>query len=711
MGISDRTRKLLWGLSGNQCAICQEPLIAEATQADRESVVGDECHIVSGKPDGPRYNQAFPQDEVDEYPNLLLLCKIHHKMVDDQTKTYTADRLRQIKAEHEKRIALSLQESPQIAGLPTIPPPTRDFTGRTNELEELRRMVDEHGGAMIYGVRGLGGIGKTELGLKLVETVGDDYPDGHILVELGGASDHPLSSADAMASVIRAYEPQAQLPEAEADLRRIYHQVLNDRRAIVLLDNAASAEQVKPLLPHTGCLTLVTSRQRFALPKLHRLDLDALTPEAAQELLLSLAPRLGKDAARIAELLGRLPLALRLAGSAFAERPDLEPGEYVRRLEHRSDRVGLVEGAISFNYEALDQELQQYWRALAVFPGDFDVAGAAAVWATTKEAAKEVLGGALYLGSLVDWRGGRFRLHDLARDFATHQLESEEESLAAKRHARYYFEVLKVADHRFVDGGLGILEGLALLDREWSNIKAAQEWPAGHVDGAQETGSVSVGLRHAPLRNAVKAIGLFRQALDSAREKGDRRGEGTALKNLGFAYYQVGKGAKAISYFEKFLAIAREIGDRHGECSAMEGLGISYVALGKQTQAIGYHERFLTIAREIGNRRGEGYALRNLGSAYRHIKKLGMAIGYFEEFLVIARETGDRRDEAEALKNLGLVYADVLEVEKAVRLLEAALEIGQLIKDPRIVDPVTERLEELRGLLKRLKKLRDRRFA
>jgi hypothetical protein len=134
--------------------------------------------------------------------------------------------------------ALNLQAAPFVAGLPSIAPPTRDFAGRIEELEELRQ-VREHGGAVIYGVRGLGGIGKTELCRKLVDEIGGDYPDGHVLIDLRGASEKPLTAAEVLAEVIRAYEPQVQLPDAESDLRRLYDQVLKDRRAIVFLDDAA----------------------------------------------------------------------------------------------------------------------------------------------------------------------------------------------------------------------------------------------------------------------------------------------------------------------------------------------------------------------------------------------------------------------------------------------------------------------------------------
>jgi len=101
MTITDKTRKILWARSYNLCAICKHELVADATCANDESVLGEECHIVSGQSGGPRYEPSFPTSELDEYDNLLILCRNHHKMVDDQCDTYTADILRQMKANHE----------------------------------------------------------------------------------------------------------------------------------------------------------------------------------------------------------------------------------------------------------------------------------------------------------------------------------------------------------------------------------------------------------------------------------------------------------------------------------------------------------------------------------------------------------------------------------------------------------------------------------
>ena len=101
MTISDKTRKILWGRSGNRCAICKHELIAEATKLDEESIVGDECHIISPKTNGPRHDPSFPEEKFDLDENLILLCRIHHKMVDDQDSTFTPGIIRQMKSDHE----------------------------------------------------------------------------------------------------------------------------------------------------------------------------------------------------------------------------------------------------------------------------------------------------------------------------------------------------------------------------------------------------------------------------------------------------------------------------------------------------------------------------------------------------------------------------------------------------------------------------------
>ena len=118
MAISDKTRKILWGRSGNRCAFCRHELVIDATELDDEAVVGDECHIVSRQGEGPRHDPGLKIELLDEPDNLILLCRVHHKMVDDQHETYTVELLSNLKANHEKWVSSSL-------GGERKPPPVR----------------------------------------------------------------------------------------------------------------------------------------------------------------------------------------------------------------------------------------------------------------------------------------------------------------------------------------------------------------------------------------------------------------------------------------------------------------------------------------------------------------------------------------------------------------------------------------------------------
>jgi hypothetical protein len=114
MSISDKTRKILWGRSGNRCAICKNDLVIDFTEQDDESVIADECHIISSKPNGPRHDPSYPEDKLDSYDNVILLCRTHHKMVDDQSATYTTNILRQMKSNHELWVSQQLTENQKI---------------------------------------------------------------------------------------------------------------------------------------------------------------------------------------------------------------------------------------------------------------------------------------------------------------------------------------------------------------------------------------------------------------------------------------------------------------------------------------------------------------------------------------------------------------------------------------------------------------------
>jgi hypothetical protein len=112
MSITDRTRKILWGRSGNLCAYWRRVLVENGTDLSDESVVGDECHIIGEKPGAARGHLGVGRKDLDEYDNLILLCKVHHKLVDDQPETYPVDKLRAMKAAHELWVKEKLARKP-----------------------------------------------------------------------------------------------------------------------------------------------------------------------------------------------------------------------------------------------------------------------------------------------------------------------------------------------------------------------------------------------------------------------------------------------------------------------------------------------------------------------------------------------------------------------------------------------------------------------
>ena len=146
MTISARSRKLLWGASGNQCAKCRRKLVMAGTPDDDESIIGDECHIVSGACGGPRYDPSFAREKVDDYSNLILLCKNDHKLIDDQESEYNASHLTELKEKHEKWVSDRLEASGSPNRSPGIwraPERTPEFLRRVRSGRELFAIVTD----------------------------------------------------------------------------------------------------------------------------------------------------------------------------------------------------------------------------------------------------------------------------------------------------------------------------------------------------------------------------------------------------------------------------------------------------------------------------------------------------------------------------------------------------------------------------------------
>jgi tetratricopeptide (TPR) repeat protein len=577
-----------------------------------------------------------------------------------------------------------------LAPLHQLPTPPADFTGREEDLEFLRSELSEDSPGTILGIRGMGGVGKTTLALKLAEELKPRFPDAQIYLDLKGVDPQPLTAAQAMAHVIRSFYPEARLPESEAELAGLYRSVLDGKRVFLLMDNAARKEQVEPLIPPSTCLLLVTSRYHFLLPGMAHRDLNEMSEEDARRMLLKIAVRIDTAAAELAYVCGRLPLTLRLAGSALTERLYLSPTEYLERLKEGKDQLDGVDASINLSYELLNEEQQRLLRMLVVFSGTFDAPAASAVWEAEIDIALDVLWD-LLRSSLIHWeeKEERYRLHDLVRKFAEKRIDTAEIYMAQRRHAEYYLQALGNYEGMFFQRKDHSLQALQLFDMEWLNIQAGFSWSAEYFqideraaqvcDAYPNKGSELLELRLHPR----KRISWRECAISAARQLENRHSEGHHLRKLGLAYADIDDNQSAIYFYEKALAVACEIKDQQGESGALNNLGLTYMRIGETQQAIKYFEKGLKIFREIGEQRGEALALTNLGNAYSVLREIQRAIELYEQGLTISREIGYRKGESHALGNLGLAYANLGEPRRAIEFHKQQLTIAREIGDRR----------------------------
>jgi tetratricopeptide (TPR) repeat protein len=593
----------------------------------------------------------------------------------------------------ETGVRLHLQEerapAAALARVHQLKPPPSDFTGRDADLAALRTDLAAGEPTAIFGLRGMGGVGKTSLALKIAAELAPIYPDAQIYLDLQGVTT-PLSPDQAMAHVVQSFRPEERLPENRVALEALYREVLFGKRALLLMDNAAGREQIESLVPPAGCALLVTSRFHFSLAGWRARDLAELSPEEAQALLLRICPRIGELAAELGRLCGGLPLALTLAGGALSDRRDLSPAAYASQLAQGQLRLEGVDGSLDLSCRLLPEHFEALWRQLAVFPGTFDAAAAAAVWDLDSSSSQAALG-KLLTSSLLEWEEGlrRYRLHDLARNFAVRQLERPQKTAARRRHAAHFIEQLRRANELFLRGGEGVGQGLKHFDDEWGNIKAGQEWvaeePLEDTEAARLCSAYpDAGLHCLSLRLHPREQIRWREAaLNAARHLRDRAAEASHLGSLGLSYRHLGDCRKAIDLHLQRLEIARELGNLRDEAYALGNIGKAYTDLGDPRQAIKYHEQRLAIVRRLPDRRSEGHCLGNLATAYRYVGDIQWAIECHKQQLEIARELGDRRGERQALCGMGRDHTVLGEHHRAIELSKEGLAIARDMRDAR----------------------------
>jgi tetratricopeptide (TPR) repeat protein/transcriptional regulator with XRE-family HTH domain len=581
-----------------------------------------------------------------------------------------------------------------------LPAAVNCFAGRAEELAALDALLEEtQSGArrtvlVISAIGGTAGVGKTALAVQWAHRAADRFPDGQLYVNLRGYDPGPpLAAGDALAGFLRALGVSGPDIPPEADERAArYRSLLAGKQVLVVLDNAGSADQVRPLLPGTGtCTVLVTSRDAMAglaaRDGATRLDLDPLPLQDAVALLRRLiGPRADADPEAAAELAGqccRLPLALRVAAELAASRPALPLAALTAELADLRTRLDLLEtGAdpsaqvrtvFSWSCRHLDAQHARTFRLLGLHPGPhFDPYAAAALTGTPVVQARRALDTLSRAHLVSPACPGRYGMHDLLRGYASELAAAEDGRHAAlTRLFDYYLHTAAAAmdtlfpaeSHRRPRIPAPATPVPALADpaaaRQWLDGEratlaavaahtAAHGWP-GHATRLAAT--VSTYLRNGG--HIPEALTIFGHALSAARRTGDRIAEAATLNDIGLAHRQLSRFHQAGDQLRQALTLFRQAGDLGGQARVLTNIGLVDTELDRYQQAARRYQQALALHQDTGDRFGQARTLGLLGLARQRQGYYQEAAGYHQQSLDLFRAIDDRDGQGWALARLG----------------------------------------------------------
>jgi DNA-binding SARP family transcriptional activator len=614
-----------------------------------------------------------------------------------------------------------------------LPVDTRAFTGRTRELDRLIAIAheapagSEAGMVVISAIDGMAGIGKSALAIRAAHRVREQFPDGQLFIDLHGHTPGiaPLDADKALDWFLRSLGVPPQLiPEALGERAAFYRDRLAGTRTLIFLDNAATAAQVRPLLPATpGCLVMVTSRRRLTgLEDAHSLTLDVLPEADAVALLHTVAGhgRIPLDhpaVSDLAALCGRMPLAIRITAARLRHRRALRIEDVVeqlhdehRRLDYLQDEDRNLAAVFESSYSALAGAEQRLFRLLAVVSGaDVDVYAAANLAGVDERAAERLLESLLDHNLLTQHTPGRYQFHDLVRLYARALGEhdpvvAEEREAALRRLLDYYEDTADTADRHLarytrlgppraatagaVAPGLpDRAAALAWMRAEHDNLLAGVAHAAEQLhtdrpaaDRARRvialTGALAAYLQQdGPW---PQAAALHQAAATAAHESGDRLGEANALWDLGRIRYQEGDLSAAEKLQQQVIGVYQDIGNRHGEARAVHELGRVRHAAGDFPAAAELQEQAIAVYQAVPDSHGEeANSLQDLGRVRYATMDLPAAVDLFERALAIFQQSGDGLGEANALWDLGRMRFVAGDLSEAGDLFQRALTIYQ----------------------------------
>ncbi|MEW2385765.1 BTAD domain-containing putative transcriptional regulator [Micromonospora sp. NPDC047707] len=603
-------------------------------------------------------------------------------------------------------LAMTTTQRTTVTSVRALPRAIDDFTGRQDTIARLLKEIEQDG-TRIQVIDGMAGSGKTTLAVHLANRIAGRYPDAQLFIDLHGHSERtPLSPTAALATLLRQLGvPPERIPVHLDDRLTLWRTELSGRRALVLLDNAASADQVAPLLPTgPGCLTLVTSRRRLVgLDEGRPSSLPVLDLDEAVELLgrVAGADRVAAEpeaAAEVARRCGYLPLAIRLAGARLAHRPGWRIADLVDRLAGARDPLAeLVAGqrsvgdAFALSYAQVPPAAQRLFRLLGLHPGiRFDNSVAAALTDLPLPDAQALLDELVDAHLVDEPEPGRFRLHDLVREYARRLLAEPERRAALERlldHHLYVADTVSAQIETSSGRGLFALPPPPRPDL----VAAAAQW-AGWYDENRAVLTALVRLaeedgfrRHCwQLARATWGANFERGHLDdlvethsaglrAAQRLGDDDAVSVMLNYLSSAYYRLARIPEAIRLIEMALDLRRRLGLVHQVRVSLWNLGSLHAANGDYRQSKECFDEAIGLTRQFGASAESANLLNNLADALLNWGRYDEALRASRQHLLNSRQIHDLRHVSRAIGHIGVIRHRMGDVEPARRLLRTAL--------------------------------------
>ena len=612
---------------------------------------------------------------------------------------------------------------PPPAAPSQLPPPIGHFAGRAAELASLDGWLGPDAEPIVV-VSGPAGVGKSALAVHWAHRARDRFPDGQLYLDLHGHDpDAALTPGQVLTHVLRALGvPADRVPHGLAGQTGLYRSVLRGRRMLVLLDDGGTADHVLPLVPGgPGSVLVVTSRQQLTALSVHHavraVPLDVFSPAEGLALLGRVlgADRVraaGGDAARLVELCGRMPLALRIAAAKLAARPRQDLAELVAELAG-ADPLGAlaVEGdarsvraVFASAYSALSEPAARLFRLLGLNPGRHATTRlAAALTGLSHGRARRSVDELAAAHLVTEVAAGRYQFHDLVRLFARECAEDEESAeqrrVAVERVLEWYLAVAAAANgtldpardrvepvfrHPVAEPPFEPEHGavLAFLDGEHANLAPLVEYAGrhGHDEIAWQLTYLLAGY-FSSRGHWADRIAVGRWGLDAARQLGDPVVEGLMLSGLGVSCMAARRYDEALGHLREALAIMRSTGDRRGEGHVHNNMAAAYAELGRYDEAVASFGHALDVHTASGHRHGQTLALNNLGHLYGQTDRPELSLRHLERGLALAAEDGDPRLEAAITHSMGQTLRRAGDPGAALDRFAHALELRRRIGD------------------------------